>query len=505
MVGDVGGTHAPPPHAPTGAAITLRARIIVQTLIQLGGRAGSGLGGIVLLALLTRYLGPAGFGRYTFVTGYVGLFAIATDLGSQTIAIRQIARFPERAPSIAGQLFSLKLVLAALTVIAAVAVALVAPVTPFTLGGMPGAVLFSAVALLVIPLSSTGSAIFQTSLRMAIPAAADVVYRVISLTLVAILAAGFLFGGRTPVAFRLDAVLLASTIGLLVSAIVIYQGATRLVAIVPRWDRNLALVMIRDAAPLALVSVLGIIHYRIDVLILSQMRSMSTVGLYGVATKVLDVSIAVAALFMGLVFPVLSRRVAGDRALLQRAFGKTVDILLIAGLGAAVFLAILAPLAVRILTHRDFQGAVAPVSIIAWAIPITFLATAFTQMVVAANKQLSAVPLAIAAILLNVVLNLILIPRMGASGPALATDISESLNTVGMAVIMFRHYGFGPSPDGLVKIAIAAAIAGTALVYGRPLGAAFAIPLAIIVYLVGLALFRVVTPADVRVLLQRDG
>lgn len=485
-------------------SITLRARIIVQTLIQLGGRAGSNLGGIVLVAILSRYLGPSGFGRYTFVTGYVGIFAVATDLGLQTIAVRQIARFPDQARSVAGQLLSLKVILAVFAVLAAVVVALLAPVSSFTIPGLRLAIFLSAIGMLTVPLSSTGGAIFQTTLRMVIPAAADVVYRAISLALVALLAAGIVFSSRMSLAWRLDAVLLSSTIALLVSAIVIYRGATRLVSAAPRWNRTQALAMVRDAAPLGLVSVLGIIHYRIDVVILSQMAPMATVGMYGIATKVLDVSIGLAALFMGLVFPVLSRRAAGDPVLLQRAFAKTVDLLAIVGLGGAVFLAVLAPVVVRILTHRDFQGAVAPITIIAWAIPIIFLATAFTQMVVAANKQLAAVPLAIAAILLNVVLNLILIPRMGASGPALATNISEGLNTIGMGVIMIRHYGFAPPASGLLKIAGASALAGVTLVFGREVSVWLAIPLAIAVYLAALGVSRVVSLADVQVILQHD-
>lgn len=485
--------------------ITLRARIVVQMLVQLGGRAASGIGGILLLALLTRYLGPAGFGRYTFVTGYVGIFAIATDLGLQTIAVREMARDPEQTRVVAGELLSLKIVLAVLAVTAAIVIALAAPVAAFSSPGIPAAVAIAAAALLFTPLSGTGAAIFQTHLRMTVPAASDVVYRLINLTLVALFSAGVLFGGRAGIAFRLNAVLLASTAGLLVSALFIYRSATRLVPIVPRWNRNVVLFMVRDAAPLALVSVLGIIHYRIDVLILSQMAPMSTVGLYGVATKILDVSIAMAAMFMALVFPVLSRRTLGDPALLQRAFGKTVDILVIVGLGAAVFLASLAPLVVRILTHQAFAGAIPPVTIIAWAIPITFLATAFTQMVVAANQQIRAVPVSIGAIVVNVALNLILIPRMGASGPALATDISESLNTVGMALIMMQHYGFGPSWSGIAKICLAGAASAAVLAYGHALTPWLIVPLAGIVYLAGLAALRVVTVADVRVLLSREG
>lgn len=477
--------------------LTVRGRILLQSAVQLAGRGASGLGALVLLWLITRYLGPSTFGTYTFVAAYVSLLFVVTDLGSQSIAVRDMARRPAEATAIAGQLLTLKLGMAAATFVCAVIVALFVPLAPFRATGAIPAVALAAIAVFAVPLTATGGAVFQTRLRMTVPAAADALSRVVTVALVAAIVVATR-NGAASAATRLALVMAAGSLGPLAGAVLTFAGARRIADLRPRYDRDLMGPLVRDAVPLAIVFVLGIIHYRVDVLVLTLMRGMTDVGEYGVATKLLDVTLAGAAVFMGLAFPVLSRRLGEDRALLQRAFEKTFDFMLILGLGAAVFVAGLAPLIVRVLAGSHFRGAAVPLAVIAWAIPISFVNSVFAHMVVAANLQRLAVPVSLAAIALNVALNVALIPHLGPTAPALVTDITEGAGTLGIAVIMMRHYRFGPSVQSTARIVLAAAVAAAALWLLQPASIFLAAPVAAAAYPTVLLITGAVSLADLR-------
>jgi O-antigen/teichoic acid export membrane protein len=293
----------------------------------------------------------------------------------------------------------------------------------------------------------------------------------------------------------------ATTFGFWIGAVIVLAGARKLLPFRLRVDLSLLISMLRDALPLAIVLALGVVHYRIDVLILSAMRGMGDVGYYGVGTKLLDVALAGAAIFTGLVLPVLSRRAAGDEILLQRAFQKAVDFMLIVGIAIAVFASALAPVLVQALAGSGFQGAVMPLSIIAWAVPVMYANAVFSQMVVAANRQSLAVPITLAAIALNVVLNVALIPRLGATAPALVTVITESATALGMLIVTVRLYRFAPSPSAAARIFVAGVVAALLLLSLRAAGPLIAGFLAAAGYLLSLLALRVVGVNDARAIL----
>jgi len=483
---------------------SLRARVLMHTGLQLGGKAVTLLAGVLLLSLLTRYLGVRGFGRYTFVLGFTSLFAVLTDLGSQALAVREMARHRDRADRVAGQYFTVKAAMGAASALAAVVLSLVLPVHSLREPGVVFGIVICAVALLAAPLGGTAIAVFQTALRMEIPVLSDVMARLLMLAGVAALAAGLTAKGASP-AMKLDLVLLISAATGVIGAIVIFFAAQRFLHFRPvLYDRLLLWPMVRDSAPLAIVLVVGIIHYRIDVFILAAMKGSSAVGLYGVATKLPDVSLAVSAMFMSVAFPVLSQRAAGEQAPLRRAFQKSLEFMLILGAGIAIFAAVLSPTLARLVGGSGFGDAAAPLAVIAFAIPVMFVNQVFSHMVVAANRQLIGVPVVLSAALANVVLNVLLIPHLGVTAPALVTDITESLSAIGLAVVMIRHYRFAPSLLTPARILAAAALAGSATLVVRGFNPYVAAVLGLAVYATALVLTGAIGRDDVTALLRGE-
>jgi len=484
--------------------LSLRARVLAQTGLQLSGKAATMLSGLFLFSILTRYLGVNGFGSYTFVIGYLSLFAVLTDLGSQAIAVREMARNRGQADRVAGQFFALKAVMVIASAAIALCVAFLAPVSAFHYPGVLAGIAVCSAAMLSAPFGGTANAVFQMALRMQVPVLADVASRLVMLAGVIVLVAGTVGLASTP-ASKLDSVLILSSLIGVAASLFVYVGAQRVVRFRPvLYDRLLLWPMVRASAPLAIVLVLGMIHYRIDVFILAAMKGKGSVGLYGVATKLLDVSLAVSAMFMSVAFPVLSARAAGEPLLLRRAFQKSADLMLILGAGIAVFAATLSPFLVLVVGGPAYARAALPLAVIAWAAPVMLLNQVFSHMVVAANRQLRGVPIVLGAAAVNIVLNVALIPRLGAVAPALVTDVTESITAAGMGIVMFRHFGFAPSPSQAVRILAAAAIAGATVLVLYRMGPILAMLGGGAVYLLALLGTGAIGRDDLAALLRRE-
>lgn len=492
---------AQPPDADRPAA-PIRARILLHSAIQLAGRGGNAAGAIVVLGVLTRYLGRSGYGTYAFVAAYVSFFYVVVDAGTQAVAVRDMARSPRDAGLIASQLLTLKALLAIVALALAIGIAFLAPSHSFSSAGVRTGVIVAGAGLIAAPLMGSAQAVFQLKLRMTIPALADVTTRYVSLALLAGLAGGLALRGLGP-ADRIDAALAAVTVGVFAGSVLAYARASRVVPLRLAYQRPLARRMFLDAMPVALVTGLGLVHYRIDIVLLSLVSTRGNVALYSVATKVLDVALAGLAVYMGLVFPVLSRLAVEDRNLLREAFQRTLDFILIVGLAAALAVTVLAPLLVRAVTTAAFAGATQPLIIIAWAIPITFVETLFSQMIIAANRQLRALPALAAATIVNIVLNLWLIPHLGPSAPALVTDISETIAGLGLLAVLSASYGFRPSLPSALKILTAAAAAGAILHLAAGLPLPVGLAAAALVDAGLLWQFGVVTLRDARALVRR--
>ena len=63
-----------------------------------------------LVILITRYLGDAGFGMYSFVFAFVSTFAIFTNLGLNTYALREISKDKSKTEELINNTFTLRII-----------------------------------------------------------------------------------------------------------------------------------------------------------------------------------------------------------------------------------------------------------------------------------------------------------------------------------------------------------------------------------------------------------
>src|SRR3989344_7361054 len=91
------------------------------------GRVAANLIALIVVGILSRVLGPDGYGAYGTIFAYLGIVAIIADMGLYTLLARNISRPGADEARITGPLVALRLVLVVVIGAAAAAVAWLLP------------------------------------------------------------------------------------------------------------------------------------------------------------------------------------------------------------------------------------------------------------------------------------------------------------------------------------------------------------------------------------------
>jgi len=183
---------------------------------------------------------------------------------------------------------------------------------------------------------------------------------------------------------------------------------------------------------------LALVNYNFDSVLIGLMLGAAAVGWYGAAYKPITAILAMpVTYFLGL-FPALSRTHAESteqfKQVVRRSLRITAFFAAPIGFGA-YFLA--APV-VDLLYGAAYRNSVPALQILAWSAGLVILRGTYRQALNAAGRQRLDLLCAASATVVNLGLNILLIPRYGIVGAAAATVTSETV-WLGMASYYFSR------------------------------------------------------------------
>lgn len=436
--------------------MNLTQRVLYNTVVQVVGRGVSLAIALVSVRLTTNYLGVEAYGELAIVIALAWLLITVADLGITTTLAREVAKAPARATELGGDLLSFRLASAGAVVGLALAVVPLLPYTDRTRGGLAIALAWVFFASLArFPL-----AFFQTNLRLDYAAALDTGTKLVGfagIALVVALDAGF------------HAVVLATVAANGVSCAAFFLVSRRFWQpnVRFRWRRTMPLM--RNSIVIGLTSTIGLLHFRGDQILLSLLKPPAEVGIYSVAYRYIDQVFLLPGMFVATVFPIITRLLHERSPRADDAIERTFRFLLLVSIPLAVFLFVLARPLVLLVSNEEFADAARPLRILALALVFLFASTIFYNVVIALNRQRALLVVGIVALLLNVALNLVLIPPYSYMGAAVATLLSEGFVFAGTFVLARRAYRFRLRPGFLARVPLVAAApaAVVALTWGR--------------------------------------
>ena len=420
-----------------------------NTLIQIGGRLVGLAASMAFTAILTRHLGLATYGQMVAASTYVALFVILGDAGLYLVTVRRAAQEVERRAAILGTAFVLR---ALLPIVPLALACLLVRWVPGTRFAAWEGTLFAAVVLLAVNayLTLFGQfyiAIFRLHMRMDLAVAGEFASRIVMLA--ATLAVVALDGG-------LLAAVGAMGLGTLTQFVYGWIVTRRFERFALRLEPPLARAMLVESVPLAAVTLLGLVHFKVDTLLLSAMQPAHDVGVYGVAYKVHEVIIGFPGLFVGLLFPLFSRLAQQEPARLRVVFQRTFDVLALASVGVALLVDVAAP---RLALVLGAELASRPMRILALALPPIFLSLGFTHLLLAESKQRWLVPLYALLVVVNVLANIVVIRQYSYLGAAAVTVGTETLSLLILGLVRIGRQQWRIGLRSLWSVPIAIAIA----------------------------------------------
>jgi len=473
-------------------------RVANNTLIQITGKAISTVLGLFSLALITRYLGPTGFGEYTTVITFLTFFAVVADFGLTLVTAQMLSGHKEDESKLLNNLFSLRLVSIIILLALAPIILLALPYGATVKTG----VLIALVAFLFPALNQILIGLFQKKLSMDRDAVAEVVGRLA-------LILGILITQK--IDLGLNGILIATVISAGANFFLHYVLAFKYAVIKLEFDFSLWRKIFIKSWPLAITIVLNLIYLRADTLLLSLLRDTNEVGLYGATYRVIDVLTTIPFMFAGLILPILtSAEVAGDKSYFKKVLQKSFDFMALLAIPLIVGAQFLSDPIMLFVAGSDFAAAGPILAMLIFAVGAIFLGTMFSHAVIALNRQKKMIGFYLFTSLSALVAYVILIPRFSYTGAAAVTIYSEVLIAIFSGYCVFKYSRFLPNLKMLLKALLSSAIMGLFLcffpiVYRTSLsGLILILFTAGLIYFLALYLLGGIKPEDMEIIFKRQ-
>lgn len=441
--------------------------------------------GFAYALVLARFLGGVGFGQYSVIFTVIGFFSVIAEGGITTLIMRDVARNKEvaRGYMSIGLVLSLGLgLISYLTLMGAVALLQY----PKDISQL---IMLAGISLIINNISGVFISLFNAFERMKIPALLSIV------TSLTILATGISlllngFGLKATV----YAVITASLVQLLVSGYLTTKtmALPSLSFLTSKGTEHL----FSEALPYGLRAFLNIIYLKIAIVILSKMTHFGEVGNYSAAYKILEVLFAGIAIVNLVLFPLTSSLHLSSKEKLRFLFEKYTLYALVLSLPGLAILIYFSKEVLTLLYGAQFEGATSMLRLLIVALAIMYANAPLSNLVLSSDMQRRVLALSVLTAGSNVLLNLLLISRLGGEGAALATIGSELITTILFYRLVRLYLGKTTFLINIIKPSVSVLLASTVMVMVAPLSLILGFIAFLLTYILLLLMLRVFSSED---------
>lgn len=213
----------------------------------------------------------------------------------------------------------------------------------------------------------------------------------------------------------------------------------------PEGHTSSALWMMKLGLPMFMATTLGIISYKIDTVMLNLMVGKAATGIYYLGHRALDMLLIAPNIFATAFFPALARYATKSDVDTVRMGERALRIMVIFALPTSLFFTLVAGPIIDWFARGTndanpitFAASVHVMRIVVWGLPFVAVSQVFNRLLITAGHERVFTRIGLVAVLVNVGLNTLLIPRYSYLGAGVATVISLAASTV-MYVVFLRR------------------------------------------------------------------
>lgn len=361
-----------------------------------------------------RYLGAEGFGQLSYSMSFVALFIPIAGLGLRQIVIRSIVHEEKEALEILGTAFILQLVASFLVFILLI-------VAIWQFNSQSDIRWINLIIAFGVLLTSFDT--IEYWFQSQVIAGDLVIVRTSQLLLSALIKLFFIVYH-----FPLIAFVWLVTIEQIIKLVGMIGVYFRQHQSMVKWQFNLARGkgMLQDSWPLILTGVMVTIYQKIDQVMLGKMVSVESVGFYAAAVRFSEIWYFIPMVVCSTVFPAIIRSKQRSEAEYYSRLQILYDSMAWISLSITIPITFSAVPLMTLLLGPEYSESGRILMLHIWAGPATFVTVARTNWLMAENYTRFTFFPNLAGLVINISLNLLLIPRFSGVGAAIATLVAYS-------------------------------------------------------------------------------
>jgi PST family polysaccharide transporter len=380
--------------------------------------------GVFVGIWIARHLGPSRYGELSFAISLASLFGICATLGLQRILVRELVT------GCADKMFVVRLMSTTLVMRMAAAVifyllciitaALMGEGDVLLVGIIAGGFIFNAFDCI------------ELYFRSRLLSRVTVIARLSSFTFATAIRIGLLMYGAGVTAFA--AVILIEVCCASIVLLLAYRRHGAGLSIY-QVDFGLARKLLGESWPEVIAGFSGLLFMRLDQVMLQHLAGPEAVGVFAVAARLSEVWYFIPGAIVASTFP----NIVAQREINTQKYMHRIQLLMTGLMGLSYLVVICATLfaypVIRYLYGEAYVGAAAILIVHVWCGIFMALGVSSGSWLVAEEKRLLNLYRNLSGAVVNIALNLLLIPAYGAVGAAFATLIAFVI-----AYLVFDHF-----------------------------------------------------------------
>ncbi len=381
--------------------------------------------GLLFLAYtqLFRYLGPTASGQFQFVLSYVTLFGVIIDFGIQQYIIKKISEDRSKAKHYFHNFLAVEAVLAFVVYGAMLAIAYLNNYEPVVFKAIAVAGFGTALHGLTYPFLAVITAFYDLK-------KAALLNFISSVINVSIIFLTIWTGGSIVMLTSQQVIYGFLALTMYYRYVRPYIGSPEMMRGILSINFSVVKQILLASVPFAMLVGFSTIYNRIDIVLITNILGYTQTGLYTAAYKFFDLMAFFPAVVSHSLYPVFARfmveRKIGDvRIVLEKYLRFMAAIALPLATGGML----LSEPIIRLLAGEQFAPAADVLAVLVWAPAILFIYIVVNALVVSQLTKLATIVTGV-NVVINIIGNLILLPRYGIISAAIMTLVSEGLQGI---------------------------------------------------------------------------
>lgn len=367
----------------------------------------------VYFTLIARFVGVEWTGKYFFALSFSYIFSVFIDFGLNYVLIREIAKDKSRIQKFISNVFTIKLLLALITFTVGAAIINLTGHDELTIH----LVYLALFAVILDSFHLNFYGVFRGVHNLKFESIGVIIYEVIILS------------------FGLGVLIMHPSLALLITALILGSGfhiiyttilLKKKLGVFPKLELDLKFLIpvFCIAFPFALATIFTKISSYADSVLLNFLSGDAYVGWYSVAYKITYAFQFIPMAFVAALYPAFASAWVGDREKLSQLLVKSLRYMMIIAAPICFGIWSIADKIILAFYGQQYAYSILPLQILIFVLFFIFMDFPIGSLLNACNRQVTKTAITGVTMLINIVLNILLIPQFDVIGASIAGLVS---------------------------------------------------------------------------------